>query len=56
MCIILLCECPFKEASKFHAVIKYVTGPEKTGLIYTKYTYSYTMVHISFSVYAIQFL
>ena len=33
----------------------YVTGPEKTGLIYTKYTYSYYGAYL-FSVYAIQIL
>ena len=33
----------------------YVTGPEKTGLIYTKYTYSYYGAYL-FSMYAIQIL
>ena len=29
---------------------KYVTGPEKTGLIYTKYTYSYYGAYLFFCV------
>ena len=30
-------------------VFVYVTGPEKTGLIYIKYTYSYYGAYLSFS-------
>ena len=29
-------------------IITYVTGPEKTGLIYIKYTYSYYGAYLSF--------
>ena len=34
----------------------YVTGPEKTGLIYIKYTYIHIMVHITFPMSATQIL
>ena len=33
-----------------HMYILYVTGPEKTGLIYTKYTYSYYGAYLFFRV------
>ena len=32
-------------------VFMYVTGPEKTGLIYTKYTYLYYGAYLFFRVY-----
>ena len=32
----------------YQRVSQYVTGPEKTGLIYIKYTYSYYGAYLSF--------
>ena len=40
----------FMEFNKLKAPIIYVTGPEKTGLIYTKYTYSYYGPYLLFCI------
>ena len=40
----------FFGSSNTYAQTIYVTGPEKTGLIYTKYTYSYYGAYLFFRV------
>ena len=44
---ILYSQGAFVESSQ-QIQLKYVTGPEKTGLIYIKYTYSYYGAYFSF--------
>ena len=40
--------CTFNYYVYVHCYYVYMTGPEKTGLIYKKYTYSYYGTYLSF--------
>ena len=40
----------FSAIARFRKISVYVTGPEKTGLIYTKYTHPYYGIYLFFCV------